>query len=84
MEYQIVIQYPDGSTESLACDPLDVIETRMERDAIVRGKTKISYLGKMACRTPLPEGEVSVTVDFDYHGKNVTVFRADLVFIYED
>jgi hypothetical protein len=84
MEYKIVLEQPDGSTESLTCDPLDVVEARMDRDAIIRGKTKISYLGKMACRVSLISGEVNVKVDFYYQGKDVTVFRADLVILNEE
>ena len=76
--YKIMIFQNGDSVGEVVCDPFDVGTQLMEREAEVRGTVKESYLGLMHCETDLPEGELTLAVNFDVEGR-MTVFRADLV-----
>ena len=84
LSYQITLQPNEQKGEVIICDPLSVIEAKMERNAVVRGLTKVSYLGRMGCEVSLPKGDVRVRVDLNSSGEDVTIFRADLVFMIEE
>lgn len=77
--YEIDILNEGNQVAELVCNPLDVEGSLMERNVVVRGKTKQSYLGLMDCGTALPEGEITLNVKFWAKGESLSIFRADLV-----
>ena len=77
--YYVVTVYKRGDqVAEFICDPFDISIHTMEREANVRGVTKLSYLGLMHCEQELPEGELTFEVEFVVDGR-MTIYRADLV-----
>ncbi len=71
-------QNGDGLAE-FECDPQNVKYSLMLREANTAEITKISYLAPMYCDVDLPEGAITMVVNFEADGGGMVIHRADLV-----
>ena len=79
LQYQVEFYQKGDLVAVTSCSPLDVNVYLMKSSSQIGGVTTTKYQGKMKCDVSLPAGTYTVSTVFSVDGRNVEVYKSDLV-----